>query len=164
MAHNQSAVALGWNVLRGARGERKLMLRRGAKYKEILFGALFGIGASLIDVAMHTSMSGGDWLAELLHPTLVMAAYRALFLVFGLGLGVLLWQRNRSERDFRQLSASFEALRRNLTAPSMLVHTNLQLLLTRHEGQLSAESSAVIRSAYENSTVIQRLLNDASEP
>ncbi|MDT8069523.1 MAG: hypothetical protein ROO76_15270 [Terriglobia bacterium] len=137
------------------------MLRRGTKYKEVIFGVLFGVGASLIDVAMHTTMRGGDWLAELLHPTLVMAAYRTLFLVFGVGLGILLWQRNRTERDFRRLSAAFDALRRELTAPSMLVHTNLQLLLTRHQDQLSPDATAVIRAAYENSTVIQRVLISA---
>jgi hypothetical protein len=87
------------------------MSRHGTKYKEIVFGVLFGIGASLIDVAMHATMGGGDWLSELFHPTFVMAAYRILFLLFGIGLGVVLWQRNRSERDFRQLSAAFDALR-----------------------------------------------------
>lgn len=137
------------------------MSRHGTKYKEIVFGALFGIGASLIDVAMHATMGGGEWLSELLHPTLVMAAYRILFLLLGIGLGVVLWQRNRSERDFRQLSASFDAFRRNITAPSMLVHTNLQLLLTRHEDRLSEDALTVVRAAYDNSTVLQRVLTSA---
>jgi hypothetical protein len=139
------------------------MSRHGTKYKEIVFGALFGIGASLIDVAMHASMGGGDWLSELFHPTFAMAAYRILFLLLGIGLGVVLWQRNRSERDFRKLSAAFDTLRRNIAAPSMLVHTNLQLLLTRHEVRLSGEVLTVVRSAYENSTILQRVLTSASE-
>lgn len=99
------------------------MLRHGAKYKEVIFGALFGIGASLIDVAMHATMRSGDFLTELIHPTPVMAVYRILFLAFGVGLGVVLWLRNRSERDFRQMSASFDALRKNIAGPAMLVYT-----------------------------------------
>ncbi len=136
------------------------MLRYGTKYKEVIFGALFGVGASLIDVAMHATMRSGDFLTELIHPTPVMAVYRILFLAFGVGLGVVLWLRNRSERDFRQMSASFDALRKNITAPSMLVHANLQVLLMQHEGRIPDDALAVIRSAYENSSVVQRELTD----
>lgn len=139
------------------------MSRYGTKYKEIMFGAMFGIGASLIDVAMHASMGDVDWLSELFHPTLMMAGYRILFLLFGIGLGVVLWQRNRRERDFRKLSIAFEGLRRNMTAPSILVHTNLQLLLTRYEGRLSDDALPIVRAAYEHSTVMQSVLAGASD-
>jgi hypothetical protein len=132
-------------------------------YKEIVFGILFGIGASLIDVAMHATMGDGDWLAELTRPSLVMAVYRTLFLLLGIGLGVLLWQRNRKERDFRQLLASFDILRRGIAAPSMLVHTNLQLLLTSYQSQFPPDASQLISTAYENSRAIQRVLADTSD-
>jgi len=36
------------------------MLRYGAKYKGILFGTLFGVGASLIDVKMHAVWRTAD--------------------------------------------------------------------------------------------------------
>lgn len=138
------------------------MLRFGGKYKEIVFGTLFGVGASLIDAAMHASMADSDFFTELIHPTLVMAAYRILFLTFGVGLGVVLWLRNRRERAFRDLSLSFEALRRNLIPPSMLVHVNLQTLLMQHGASLSDEALTVARTAYESSTAVQRVLTDAS--
>lgn len=131
-------------------------------YKEIVFGVLFGVGASLIDVAMHVSMGHGEWFAELTHPSPIMAVYRVLFLLLGTGLGVLLWQRNRKERDFRQLSASLEGLRRDIAAPSILVHTNLQLLLTGYEGQLPPEASRLLATAYDNSRAIQRALAGTS--
>ena len=136
------------------------MLRYGTKYKEIIFGALFGVGASLIDVAMHATMKNSDFLTELIHPTHVMAAYRFLFLAFGVGLGVLLWLRNRSERNFRQMSASLDALRRNVTAPAMLVHADLQVLLMQHEDRIPDGALAVIRAAYESSAAVQRVLAD----
>lgn len=138
------------------------MLRFGAKYKEVIFGTLFGVGASLIDTAMHVTMADSDFFTELIHPTLVMAAYRVLFLALGVGIGVLLWLKNRRERDFRELSSSFEALRRNIAAPSMLVHVNLQTLLMQYGASLSDEALTVIRTAYESSTAVQRVLTDAS--
>ena len=142
--------------------ERKRMFRFGAKYKEVIFGTLFGIGASLIDTAMHATMADSDFFTELIHPTLVMAAYRVLFLAFGVGLGVLLWLKNRRERAFRELSSSFEALRRNVLSPSMLVHVNLQTLLMQYGTNFPDDAMAVIRMAYENSAAVQRVLTDAS--
>ncbi len=137
------------------------MLRYGTKYKEILFGTLFGVGASLIDVKMHASMGDSGFVTELIHPTLMMAAYRVLFLAFGVTLGLLLWLRNRRERAFRELSSSFDALRRNLAGPSLLVHTNLQVLLMQHSGVLSEDALAAIQMAYENSANVQRVLTGA---
>ena len=136
------------------------MIRYGTKYKEVIFGVLFGVGASLIDAAMHATMGNGDILSELIHPTLVMAAYRTLFLAFGVGLGVALWLRNRSERAFRQVSASFDAMRRDVTAPAMLIHANLQVLLMQYEGRISDDAMAMIRETYEYSGAIHRVLTD----
>lgn len=111
---------------------------------------------------MHGIMAGSDFFTELIQPTLVMAAYRILFLAFGVGLGVLLWLKNRRERVFRELSLSFEALRRNLIAPSMLVHVNLQTLLMQYGSSLSNDALALVRTTYEKSAVVQRVLTDAS--
>jgi hypothetical protein len=134
------------------------MLRYGTKYKEVLFGTLFGIGASLINAEMHASMANSNFLSELIQPTPVMAAYRFLFLAFGIALGFLLWLRNQRERAFRHLSSSFGALRRDLTAPPMLLHTNLQVRLMQCGVGLSKDALTAVRSAYESSADIQRVL------
>jgi hypothetical protein len=139
------------------------MSRHLTTYKEIVFGVLFGVGASLIDVAMHVSMTDGEWFTELTHPSPIMAVYRVLFLLLGVGLGVLLWQRNRNEREFRRLAASIDGLRRSIAAPSILVHTNLQLILTRYEGQLPSDALQFLSTAYESSRAIQRVLASDSE-
>lgn len=139
------------------------MLRYGTKYKEILFGTLFGVAASLIDVKMHAGMADSDFLTEFIHPTPMMAAYRVLFLAFGVTLGLLLWLRNRRERAFRDLSSSFNALRRNLAGSSLLVHTNLQVLLMQHSGSLSKDALAAIQIAYENSADVQRVLTSTQD-
>ena len=138
------------------------MSGRSSNYKEVFFGAAFGVGASLIDVAMHTTMSHRDFMQELLHPELSMALYRALFIILGTGLGLLLWQRNRRERDYRRLLRSFGELRSGVAAPSMLIHTNLQLLLTRHTEAIPDDVAGILRSAYEHSVFLQRILTDYS--
>lgn len=134
------------------------MLTYGTKYKEVVFGIAFGLGASLIDAAMHASMGGGEFLTELFHPSLVMAAYRLLFLALGVSLGVLLWLRNRTERAFRDLSASCAELRKSVEGPSLLLHTNLQLFLMQHADGLSDDATQLIQSAYENSAAVRRAL------
>jgi hypothetical protein len=138
------------------------MISRSSKYKEVLFGAAFGVGASLIDVEMHSTMAHSDFLQELLHPEPAMALYRALFVILGIGLGVLLWQRNRRERDYRRISGALVELRSGVAAPSMLIHTNLQLLLTQHAGAVPDDVMAILRSSYEHSVLLQRFLSDHS--
>lgn len=132
------------------------------QYKEVLFGAGFGVGASLIDVAMHSSMGHRDFIQELLHPEPSMALYRALFIILGTGLGFLLWQKNRRERDYRRLLRVLDELRSGLAAPSMLIHTNLQLLLTRHGEAVPDNVVGILRSCYEQSVFLQRVLTDYS--
>jgi hypothetical protein len=133
-----------------------------SNYKEIFFGAAFGVGASLIDVSMHSTMARTDLIQELLHPEPAMALYRIFFVAFGVGLGVLLWQRNRRERDYRRLSRALVELRTSIAAPSMLVHTNLQLLLTKHASAAPEAAVTILRSAYEHSVSLQRILSDKS--
>lgn len=138
------------------------MLRFGTKYKEVIVGALFGAGASLIDVAMHVSMQDGDFFDKLIHPGPVMATYRILLLASGVGFGVLLWLNNRRERDTRQLSASFNSFRRSITGPATLLHANLQVLLMQYGNRLPDDTLAVIREAYEYSNTVQRALIGAA--
>lgn len=78
------------------------------KYKEIFYGIVFGLGAAIIDTVMDGRMEGHSFWDELVQHR-PMLFYRAVFLLFGLVLGWLLWQKNKRERDFRRLA---EALKR----------------------------------------------------
>ena len=130
------------------------------RYKEIFYGLLFGLGASVIDASMHASMEQQGFWSELLRPQPAMAAYRGLFIVFGLALGWLLWRKNRVERDFRSLLEAVEQSRRGISAPALLIHTKLQLLLTRGDLHLPPEAEEMVRFAYERSREISALAQE----
>ena len=134
------------------------------KYKEIVYGLLFGVGAAVIDTVMHAQMTGRSFWAESVNPQPAMIFYRVLFLAFGLALGWLLWQKNKRERDFRQLTETVEKFHRDLCAPALLMHTKLQVLLTRQDFQLSREAEEVVRFAYERSQEIQALAKEKLPP
>lgn len=136
------------------------MTGRTSNYKEIFFGVAFGVGASLIDVAMHSTMTHRGFIQELLHPEAAMALYRGLFITLGVGLGVLLWQRNKREREYRRLSRALADLRSRIAAPSVLIHTNLQLLLTKHAGAVPEDVAVLLRSSYDQSVSLQRVVSD----
>lgn len=130
------------------------------KYKEIVYGLLFGVGAAVIDTVMHAQMRDRSFWAESMRPQPAMIFYRVLFLVFGLALGWLLWQKNKRERDFRHLAETVEKFHRDLCAPVLLMHTKLQVLLTREDLHLSHEAEEVVRFAYERSREIQALAKE----
>ena len=127
------------------------------KYKEIFYGVLFGLGACTIDTVMHARMENTSFWIEMVQPQPEMIFYRALFILFGVALGWLLWQKNKRERDFRHLAETVEKFHRDLCAPALLMHTKLQVLLTRQDLQLSREAEEVVRFAYERSREIQAL-------
>jgi len=93
------------------------------RYKEVFYGLLFGLGASVIDVFMHASMEQQGFWMELIHPQPIMVAYRVFFIAFGLALGWLLWRKNKVERDFRSLAETVEQFRRGISGPAVLIHT-----------------------------------------
>ncbi len=130
------------------------------KYKEIVYGLLFGVGAAVIDTVMHSQMTDRSFWVEFMRPEPAMIFYRVLFLVFGLALGWLLWQKNKRERDFRQLTETLERFHRELCAPAILMHTKLQVLLTRQDFHLSREAEEAVRFAYERSQEIQSLAKE----
>lgn len=127
-------------------------------YREILYGVAFGVSAWLVDVAMHASKENRDFWIELLNPEPATVVYRLLFLVFGLALGWLLWQRSRREREFRKLAAEIEAFRGEIAGPAFLVCSKLQLLLTR-EG-LPPQAQETVRSVYADAQRIQTLVKE----
>lgn len=126
-------------------------------YREISFGVLFGMAAVVIDIAMHAGMQGSSFLEELLHPEMAMLFYRILFLAFGGTLGFLLWKTNKRERESRNLAEALEKLRREVAVPSVLIHTQAQLLLTREHPALPAEAESAVRTIYEQSKRLQSL-------
>ena len=134
------------------------------KYKEIVYGLLFGVGAAVIDTVMHAQMTDRSFWVESVRPQPEMIFYRVLFLVFGLVLGWLLWQKNKRERDFRRLAETVEKFHRDLCAPALLMHTKLQVLLTSKDLHLPHEAEEVVRFAYERSREIQTLVKEKLSP
>lgn len=134
------------------------------KYKEIFYGLLFGVGAGAIDTVMHAQMAERNFWEEVVRPQPAMIFYRVLFLLFGLALGWSLWQKNKRERDFRQLTEGLEKFHRELCAPALLMHTRLQVLLTKQDVNLSCEVEEAIRFIYERSQEIQALTKESILP
>ena len=62
---------------------------------------------------------------------LLMLAYRVGFVVFGLALGWLLWRNNTLERNYRIMAEAFAQIQRRLGQPALLIHSKMQVLLTR---------------------------------
>ncbi len=134
------------------------------RYKEIFYGLLFGLGASVIDVSMHASMEQQGFWTELFRPQPAMAAYRGSFIAFGLALGWLLWRKNKVERDFRSLVEIVEQFRRGISTPAILIHTKLQLLLTQGDLRLPPEAEEMVRFVYEKSREIGALAQEKLPP
>lgn len=129
------------------------------RYREIFFGLMFGLAAVLIDISMHAGMQGHSFAEELLHPETAMLYYRILFLAFGIVLGFLLWKKNKRERESRDLARAFDELGREIAAPSIIIHTQAQLLLTREHPALPPEAESAVRTIYEQSKRLQSLTN-----
>ena len=130
------------------------------RYKEIFYGLLFGFGAALIDIHMHARMEHGSFWTELVQPQPAMIFYRIAFISFGLIIGWLLWQKNRRERDFRNLKETVLRFHHEIGAPILLMHTKLQLLLTREDLNLSHEAEELVRFVYEKSQQLQSLTKE----
>lgn len=130
------------------------------KYREISWGLLFGLGAVILDTLMHAQMTDRSFWAESINPQPAMILYRVLFVLFGLALGWLLWQKNKRERDFRQLADTLASFQRDLSAPALLMHAELQVLLMKEESQLSPEAAKAVRFAYEKSQEIHALVKE----
>ncbi len=126
------------------------------KYKEIIFGLAFGIGAFVLDTAMDASTVGNSLMDEVTeHPGMLF--YRAIFIVLGLALGWVLWQRNRRERQFRQIAETLRRVQQECGNQGLMLHSTLQTLLTRGDLHLSDEASQLVREAYQRSQEFQRI-------
>lgn len=130
------------------------------RYKEIVYGLLFGLGAGVIDTVMHAQMTDRSFWEELVRPQSAMIFYRVLFLFFGLALGWLLWLKNKRERDFRKLTETVARFHREIGGPALLMHTRLQLLLMGQDWHLSPEAELAVRFVYERSLEIQAIVKE----
>jgi len=129
------------------------------KYKEIFYGGIFGFGVSVIDTVLDARMEGLSFLDEMVQHRSMMI-YRTVFIMFGLLLGWLLWQNNKRERDFRDLSEILRRFRQEYEGPALLMHTKLQTLLTRKDLHLPAEAEELVRFVYQKSQDLQALVRN----
>jgi hypothetical protein len=122
-------------------------------YKEIIYGVVFGVAAAVLDTALDARGEGQSLTGEVGgHP--VMMIYRLLFVLLGFFIGWLLWRNNRREREFRSLVEQIRRFCHTYESQAVLLHTNLQLLLTKNL-KLSPEDEALLRSTYEKSCDLQ---------
>jgi hypothetical protein len=125
------------------------------QYKEILYGAVFGLGAAAIDIIMDRRMDGRSFADEVLRPSSQMLLPRFLFLIFGIALGLLLWRSNQREREFRRTVAAIRQFHADIDGPLTLIHAHAQILLTREDVCSVPEIKTAIRSMYEQAQRVQ---------
>ena len=129
------------------------------EYKEIFFGLAFGVGAVIIDTAMDATAQGNSYFGELTaHPAMIL--YRAVFILLGLALGWLLWQRNRTEREARRLTETLRRIQQQCGTQALLLRSTLQTLLTRNNLGLSEEAQQLVQEAYQRSQEFQRIADE----
>src|SRR5437764_7722340 len=122
-------------------------------YREIVYGAVFGLIALLLDTIMDAKSEGLGFLAEVaLHPGMML--YRFLFIFFGGRIGWLLWRNNQRERDMRKLMEELTHFHQEYEASAVVLHTSLEVLLTK-DLHLPAEVESQIRGVYEKSRELQ---------
>lgn len=127
-------------------------------YKEIIYGLIFGLGAAGIDTFVDATMEHKAFWDF----SLGMVLYRGLFVLFGLILGWLLWRNNQSERQFRSLTEAVEKLQHDLGPPTVIIHAQTQLLLTKLGSPLPPETEAIVRSIHEQSLKLQSITKDSN--
>ena len=126
------------------------------KYKEIFFGLAFGIGAVLLDTGMD-AMAEGNSLMDEVSEQPGMLLYRAVFIVFGLLLGWILWQRNRRERAYRQVAETLRRIQRECETQALFLRSTLQNLLIRDDVRLSDSASQLVQDAYQKAQELQKI-------
>ena len=131
------------------------MLRR---HREIFYGLLFGLGAALIDTFIDAKTQNKSFWDV----SLGMTLYRFCFVIFGFGLGWLLWRKNESERGFRLLQDQLQRLQKEIGAPATVIQAQAQLLLAGPGRQLSSEDQSAVRTIYEQSQKLQAINRDKS--
>lgn len=134
-------------------------------FKEIWYGAFFGIGAILIDVNMHSRMRDLSFWDELTAITGEMAYYRLIYLAFGLTAGWLMWRNNQRERKFRALQERFEHFRGQVSPLVTMIYSRIQIVLTRPEhSALSQELTDALQAAHGDLLRLKSTISEESNP
>ena len=129
------------------------------KYREIFYGGVIGLGAAGLDTFTDGVSQGNSFADEIAeHPSMML--YRAIFLLFGLAIGWLVWRNRRRERDFQRVFANAERLQQACSKQSLLINTKIQVLLTRDDFHLTPEAQELLRGIYDSSKEIQTLVRD----
>jgi hypothetical protein len=126
-----------------------------SNYKEIVYGVALGVGAAVLDTMLDAKAESQSFVAEIWsHPAMIL--YRALFVLFGLIVGWLVWRNRKREHDLHRLMEDMRRFHHEYEAQAIVLHTNLQLLLTKAVN-LSPDGEALLRSTYEKSRELQAL-------
>jgi hypothetical protein len=129
------------------------------KYREIFYGLMIGFGAACLDTFIDGQSQGNSFWDEITeHPSMLF--YRAIFLLFGLAIGWLVWRNRRRERDFQRVVATAEQLQQGCSKEALLINTKIQVLLTRDDFHLSPEAQELLRGVYDRSKELQTLVRD----
>jgi len=130
-------------------------------YKEIVYCVIFGCVAALLDTALDARAEHQTLLGEIGgHPAMML--YRLSFVLLGWFIGWLLWKNNTRERLFRGWMEQLARFHHEYEAQAVVLHTNLQLLLTK-DLKLSPQDQALVRTTYEKSRDLQALIKQRPE-
>ena len=127
-------------------------------YKEIFYGLIFGLGAAFIDTFVDASTEHKAFWDF----SLGMFLYRGLFVLYGFILGWLLWRNNQGERQMRSLIEAIQKLQSSIDPPTVIIHAQTQLLLTKPGAPLPPDIEVVVRSIHEQSLKLQSIVKDAT--
>lgn len=133
------------------------------KFREILYGALFGLGAAMIDIVMHARMHGEGIVEETLRPGSEMALYRVLYFVFGVLLGWALWRRNSRERGFRLLLKEFCDIIDLFDGHAAVIYADAQMLLMQETSKPPEGAAARLGVLHRHMQQVRVLTQKLSE-
>jgi H+/Cl- antiporter ClcA len=126
-----------------------------SSYKEIIYGVALGVGAAALDTMLDAKAESQSLGGEITtHPAMLL--YRALFVLFGFLIGWLVWRNRKREHELHGLMEETRRFHHEYEARAIVLHTNLQLLLTKAVN-LSPDGEALLRSTYEKSRELQAL-------
>jgi hypothetical protein len=74
-----------------------------------------------------------------------------------LALGWVLWQRNRREREYRQMAETLSGIQHECETQALLLRSTLQNLLIRNDVHLSDAASQLVQEAYQRAQELQRI-------
>jgi hypothetical protein len=129
------------------------------KYRDIFYGGIIGLGAACLDTFIDAQSQQNSFVDQITqYPTVMLE--RAIFLLFGLAIGFLVWRNRRRERDFQRVFAAAERLQRDSDKQALLINTKIQVLLTRDDFHFPPDAQQLLRGIYDSSKQLQTLVRD----